>query len=81
MQVSRPIDALEARTKVGQNLQNLLLGLGGVGIANVMVISVLERRTEIGVALGIGVSIAYANRQGWLIDIPAIGLGGVAATR
>jgi hypothetical protein len=46
VQVSRPSDALEARTKVGQNLQNLLLGLDGVGIANLMVISVLECRGE-----------------------------------
>ena len=61
VQVSRPSDALEARSKVDENLQNLLLGLGavallvgGVGIANVMVISVLERRNEIGVRRALG---------------------------
>lgn len=113
--VSRPSDALEARAQVDQNLQNLLLGLGGVallvggvGIANIMVISVLERRGEIGlrralgatrrhiagqfviessmlaalggvigVALGAAVTVGYARRQDWLVDVPleALGLG------
>lgn len=59
--VSRPSDALEARAATDQALQNLLLGLGavalvvgGVGITNVMVISVLERRAEIGVRRAMG---------------------------
>jgi len=59
--VSRPSDALEARAKTDKALQNLLLGLGavalvvgGVGITNVMVISVLERRAEIGVRRAMG---------------------------
>lgn len=70
VQVSRPSDALEARTKVDQNLQNLLLGLGavallvgGVGIANVMVISVLERRTEIGVRRALGATKRHIRTQ------------------
>ncbi len=118
VQVARPSDALEARTRVDENLQRLLLGLGGVallvgglGIANVMIISVLERRTEIGVrralgatkshiavqfvvestllallgglagvAIGYVVTAGYANRQGWLIDLPVEALVvGVAA--
>ena len=119
VQVSRPSDALEARAEVDKNLQNLLLGLGGVallvggvGIANVMVISVLERRSEIGlrraigatrrhiaiqfvlesaslsalggvigVALGVGVTVGYARRQDWLVDVPTEALaGGVAVS-
>jgi putative ABC transport system permease protein len=59
VQVSRPSDALEARAK-GQ-FTTLLLGLGAVallvgaiGIANIMVISVLERRGEIGLRRALG---------------------------
>jgi hypothetical protein len=53
--VSRPPDVLAARVAVAGSSTTLFLGLGGVallvgaiGIANLMVISVLERRTEIG---------------------------------
>ena len=53
VEVTRPSDALEARAATDDALTALLLGLGGVallvggiGIANVMVISVLERRTR-----------------------------------
>jgi putative ABC transport system permease protein len=61
VEVSRPSDALEARTRTDHALRNLLLALGGValvvggvGITNVMVISVLERRAEIGVRRALG---------------------------
>jgi len=70
VQVSRPSDALAARAEVDENLQNLLLGLGGVallvggvGIANVMVISVLERRAEIGVRRALGATRAHIRNQ------------------
>lgn len=70
VQVSRPSDALEARAKVDQNLQKLLLALGGVallvggvGIANVMVISVLERRGEIGVRRALGATRGHIRSQ------------------
>jgi len=55
--VSRPSDALAARLAVQSSSTTLILGLGaiallvgGVGIANVMFISVLERRSEGSVA-------------------------------
>jgi putative ABC transport system permease protein len=55
VEVARPSDALEAKEAANDAFTALLLGLGavallvgGVGIANVMVISVLERRAEIG---------------------------------
>jgi putative ABC transport system permease protein len=61
VQVSRPSDALAARAAAQGSYNTLLLGLGavallvgGVGIANVMVISVLERRGEIGLRRALG---------------------------
>ncbi len=70
VEVSRPSDALQARAAVDQNLQNLLLALGGVallvggvGIANVMVISVLERRGEIGLRRAIGATRGHIRAQ------------------
>ena len=59
--MSRPSDALEARAAAKTAFTSLFLGLGavallvgGVGIANVMVISVLERRSEIGLRRALG---------------------------
>jgi putative ABC transport system permease protein len=61
VQVSRPSDALSARAAAQGSYNTLLLGLGGVallvggiGIANVMVISGLERRAEIGLRRALG---------------------------
>jgi putative ABC transport system permease protein len=61
VQVSRPSDALAARAAAQGSYSTLLLGLsaiallvGGVGIANVMIISVLERRGEIGLRRALG---------------------------
>jgi putative ABC transport system permease protein len=60
-QVSRPSNALQARADAQSTLTSVFLGLGavallvgGVGIANVMVISVLERRPEIGLRRALG---------------------------
>ncbi|MEN3310470.1 MAG: putative transport system permease protein [Micromonosporaceae bacterium] len=61
VKVSRPSDALAARQATNKAFTGLLLGLGavalvvgGVGIANTMVISVLERRGEIGLRRSLG---------------------------
>lgn len=118
VEVDRPSDALEAREAADDAFTALFLGLGavallvgGVGIANVMVISVLERRSEIGlrralgatkrhvalqflmealllagiggaggVALGFGVTTAYAQYKGWTTLVPEIAIiGGLVA--
>jgi putative ABC transport system permease protein len=70
IEVSRPSDALEARAAVDQGLQRLLVGLGlvaltvgGVGVANVMVISVLERRSEIGLRRALGATRRHIGLQ------------------
>ena len=68
--MSRPSDALEARAAAKGAFTSLLLGLGavallvgGVGIANVMVISVLERRSEIGLRRALGATRRHISVQ------------------
>lgn len=70
VEVSRPSDALEARAEAKGAFTSLLLGLGavallvgGVGIANVMVISVLERRSEIGLRRALGATRRHISTQ------------------
>jgi putative ABC transport system permease protein len=69
-QISRPSSALQARADAQSTLTALFLGLGavallvgGVGIANVMVISVLERRPEIGLRRALGARRAHIAVQ------------------
>ncbi|MDI1464199.1 ABC transporter permease [Catellatospora sp. KI3] len=68
--VSRPSDALAARQAADQAFTGLLLGLGavallvgGVGVANTMVISVLERRAEIGLRRSLGATRGHVRVQ------------------
>ncbi len=68
--VSRPSDALEARAAAKTTFTSLFLGLGavavlvgGVGIANVMVISVLERRSEVGLRRALGATRRNVGAQ------------------
>jgi putative ABC transport system permease protein len=82
--VSRPSDAFAAKEAVDSTLQALLLGLGGVallvggiGIANMMVVAVLERRTEIGVRRALGATKRHIRLQ-FLVEAVLLALfGGV----
>ena len=83
--VSRPSDALEARAAAKGQFTTLLLGLGAVallvgaiGIANIMVISVLERRGEIGLRRALGATRRHISTQFLAESALLAALGGVA---
>jgi putative ABC transport system permease protein len=85
VQVSRPSDALEARAAAETAYTSLFLGLGavallvgGVGIANVMVISVLERRSEIGLRRALGAGKRHISTQFLTESLLLAALGGLA---
>nr|WP_324612902.1 ABC transporter permease [Streptomyces sp. SBT349] len=83
--VSRPSDALAAREAADETLGGLLLGLGavallvgGVGVANTMVISVLERRSEIGLRRSLGATKGQIRDQFLIESLLLSCLGGGA---
>lgn len=68
--ISRPSDLLAVEDAANSAFDLLFLGLGavsllvgGVGIANVMVIAVIERRNEIGLRRALGATRAHIRRQ------------------
>ncbi len=83
--VSRPSDVLEARAAAKGQFTTLLLGLGAVallvgaiGIANIMVISVLERRGEIGLRRALGATRRHISTQFLTESAVLAALGGIA---
>ncbi|MFJ2897370.1 ABC transporter permease [Streptomyces sp. NPDC087218] len=84
IKVSRPSDALAAKAATDEGLTNLMLGLGavallvgGVGVANTMVISVLERRREIGLRRALGATRGAIRLQFLTESLLLSALGGV----
>lgn len=85
--VSRPSDALAAKNTVDQAFTGLLVGVGsiallvgGIGVANTMVISVLERRREIGMRRSLGATRSHVRTQFLVEAMMLAAYGGVAGT-
>lgn len=87
VKVSRPSDALAAKNTVDQAFTGLLVGVGsiallvgGIGVANTMVISVLERRREIGLRRALGATQRHIRQQFLFEAVLLAAYGGIAGT-
>lgn len=84
IEVSRPSDALAAKRIAESTFSGLFLGLagvallvGGVGVANTMVISVLERKREIGLRRALGATRGQIRTQFFTESVVLCLLGGL----
>lgn len=82
--VSRPSDALAAISAVNQSMTGTLVGLGSIallvgaiGVANTMVISVIERRREIGLRRALGATRRHIRLQFLTEALVLSAIGGV----
>jgi putative ABC transport system permease protein len=82
--VSQPSDALTARAAAAGAFDSLFLGLGvvalivgAVGVANIMIISVLERRSEIGLRRALGATQGQIRTQFLAESILLAVIGGI----
>lgn len=85
VKVTDPSAALQAKADTEGAFSTLLLGLGGiallvggVGVANTMIISVLERRYEIGLRRSLGATRGQIRVQFVTESLMLSGLGGLA---
>ncbi|MGW7620705.1 ABC transporter permease [Streptomyces antimycoticus] len=83
--VSRPSDALSAKQAANRAFTSLLVGIGaiallvgGVGVANTMVIAVLERRGEIGLRRALGATRGQIRTQFLTESVMLSALGGIS---
>ncbi|MDX6465620.1 MAG: putative transport system permease protein [Gaiellaceae bacterium] len=83
--VSQPSDTLVARAAAQSALNGLFLGLGAVsllvgaiGVGNIMIISVLERRSEIGLRRSLGATKGHIRIQFLAEAVLLSMLGGIA---
>jgi putative ABC transport system permease protein len=83
--VSRPSDALAAAAAFDSAFATLLVAVGsiallvgGIGVANTMVIAVLERRQEIGMRRALGATRGHIRSQFLLEAVMLSAIGGVS---
>ncbi len=85
--VTRPSDALAAKRATESSFSVLFLALagvalvvGGIGVANTMVVSVLERRSEIGLRRALGATRGQIRGQFLAESVVLATIGGLAGT-